>query len=168
MTTTTKTRRARPGEARAWLEHHIARWHEAEDINACVLWPFAVNSKGYPCIGVNGVSHLVTRVVMERVSSIPLSDAELMCHTCDIPRCVNPWHLYSGDDATNTADKISRGRHARGEGSGRAKLTADDVRDMRATFTGRYGEVIALARRYDVDHHTISDALNGVTWREVV
>jgi hypothetical protein len=104
---------------------------------------------------------------MERVSGAPLSDAELMCHTCDIPRCVNPWHLYSGDDVTNTADKITRGRHARGDESGRAKLTADDVREMRATFTGRYGEVIALARRYDVNVHTITDAIYAVTWREV-
>ena len=31
-----------------------------------------------------------------------------------------------------------------------------------------YGEIIALARRYDVDHHTITDALNGVTWGEVL
>src|SRR5687768_8597715 len=43
ITTTkrTKIRRARPGEARGWLENHIANFHTAEDINACVLWPFA-------------------------------------------------------------------------------------------------------------------------------
>ncbi len=155
------TRRARPGEVRAWLEHHIAHWHEAEDINACDLWPFVVNSRGYPCIAMNGASVLVTRYVVERVMDVSLS-ADLICHTCDVPRCVNPWHLYPGDDATNTADKVSRGRHARGEGSGRAKLTADDVRHMRSTFTGRYGETIALARRFGVDVHTITDALAGV------
>jgi hypothetical protein len=166
-TTDTKRRRAKPGEARAWLDAYIANFHAAEDITACVLWPFAVNGRGYPCISVNGASKLVTRIVMERVSGAPLSNDELMCHTCDTPRCVNPWHLYSGDDATNTADKIERCRQARGDGSGRAKLTADVVREMRAAFTGRYGEVITLARRYDVDPHTITDALNGVTWCEV-
>lgn len=166
-TTTSKTLRARPGEARAWLEHHIAHWHEAQDINACVLWPFAVNSRGYPCIAINGASKLVTRYVAQRAMDVSLSVDELICHTCDTPRCVNPWHLYPGDDATNTADKLDRGRHARGDSSGRAKLTADDVREMRASFTGRYGETIALARRYDVDVHTITDALCGVTWREV-
>jgi hypothetical protein len=142
-------------------------WHEAEDINACVLWPFAVNSRGYPCIAISEASELVTRLVVERVMGVSLSDADLTCHTCDVPRCVNPWHLYPGDDVTNTADKMNRGRHARGDSSGRAKLTADDVRAMRATFTGRYGEIIALARGFGVDVHTITDALNGVTWREV-
>jgi hypothetical protein len=168
MTTkTTKTRRARPGEARAWLEAYIANFHTAEDINACVLWPFAVNSRGYPCISVKGVSQLVTRVVMERVSGAPLSDAELMCHTCDIPRCVNPWHLYSGDDVTNTADKIERGRQAQGEGNARSRLTADDVRAIRDTATGRYGEIIGFARRYGVSIYTIKAVLTGESWASV-
>ena len=101
---------------------------------------------------------------MERVSGAPLSDAELMCHTCDTPRCVNPWHLYVGDDTTNTADKIERGREARGERNGRSKLTAEDVDHIRATFTGRHGEAIGLARHFGVNVTTITDVLRGRSW----
>jgi integrase len=92
--------------------------------------------------------------------ALSLDRANVDLHNCVLRVLGNPWHLYVGDDATNTADKIERGRHARGDTSGRAKLTADDVPDMRATFTGRYGETIALARRYGVDPHTIIEALN--------
>ena len=30
-----------------------------------------------------------------------------ICHTCDVPRCINPQHLYRGDDVTNTTNKMN-------------------------------------------------------------
>jgi hypothetical protein len=34
----------------------------------------------------------------------------LVLHKCDVPRCVNPSHLYFGDYADNAKDRESRGR----------------------------------------------------------
>jgi hypothetical protein len=123
-----------------------------------------VNSKGYPCLAVDGVSKLVTRLVVERLIDGPSPANELICHTCDVPRCVNPAHLYRGDDATNTADKVCRGRQPRGERNGRAKLTAADVWAIRAASTGRHGELTLLARQYGVDRRTITDVIRGRSW----
>lgn len=54
-----------------------------------------------------------------------------MCHSCDTPLCVNPSHLWLGTVADNNADMRSKGREARGERHGSAKLTAWDIAEIR-------------------------------------
>jgi hypothetical protein len=57
-------------------------------------------------------------------------------------------------------------RTARGEGHGRAKLTEQDVIEVRALR--RRGETItALAQRFEVDRRTIRFAVTHTTWAHV-
>lgn len=37
-------------------------------------------------------------------------------HTCDNPPCCEPSHLFVGTQAVNQADKVAKGRQARGDG----------------------------------------------------
>lgn len=43
-----------------------------------------------------------------------ITEVEHVLHKCDQPLCVNPEHLFIGDQATNMEDKSYKGRQLRG------------------------------------------------------
>lgn len=76
-------------------------------------------------------------------------------HTCDVPPCVNPRHLYLGSSSRNTRDCFERGR------SPYQKLTADDVREIRS-LTGMM--IKDIAAKFSVTRQTIGDIRAGRRW----
>lgn len=48
-----------------------------------------------------------------------------------------------------------------------AKLTVEDVKAIRARYTGKYGEITALAKEYGVSYRNMFDVVKGVTWKHV-
>jgi hypothetical protein len=89
-----------------------------------------------------------------------------VCHSCDRPECVNPAHLFLGTAAENQHDKVRKQRQARGQTSGRAKLTDDHVRAIRAAIAA--GESCgALAAKYGVTHAAIWWIKRGDHWKHV-
>lgn len=57
----------------------------------------------------------------------PIPDGMLACHHCDNPPCVNPAHLFLGNNAQNLCDMAAKGR----AGHVRSVLTAADVEAIR-------------------------------------
>lgn len=79
------------------------------------------------------------------------------CRVCQIER-------EAGYRAERLARKVRVPRDtARGERSGRAKLTDDQVREIRASSLSS----AALGRRYDVSSPVISRVRSRVTWKHV-
>lgn len=91
-------------------------------------------------------------------------------HHCDNPPCVNLDHLAAGTATQNSQDMIARGRQGRsgvpGESNPWAKLTADNVAEMRRMV--RAGSSIrAAARHFGVAHSCALSAVRGRTWAHV-
>lgn len=91
-------------------------------------------------------------------------------HSCDNPPCCNPAHLWLGFAKENARDMVGKGRHARagakGERNASAKLTEDDVRDIRRSAA--FGETnVTTAARYGVSADTISLIRIGKRWKHV-
>lgn len=64
----------------------------AEDVSGCWLWTGALNSRGYGCYGVDGVSQLAHRVIYSTLAA-DIPDGLTIDHLCRRKCCVNPAHL---------------------------------------------------------------------------
>lgn len=97
----------------------------------------------------------------------PIPSGNWVLHRCDNPRCVNPAHLFLGTPADNVSDMHAKGRarqgHVIGERHGMAKLTADMVREIRASKDRQ----IDLAERFGVSRTCISDVQRRVVWQHI-
>ena len=91
----------------------------------------------------------------------PLSvEKPSILHSCDTDgRCVCLKHLRAGTAKENAADRDA-------EGNGRAKLTRENVRDIRKRY--REGETqSAIAKSYIVNASNISAIVRRKTWIDV-
>lgn len=156
-------------EERANVEPRFMDKIQPEPTSGCWLWGSTM-TKGYGQIRVGkksvgtlryGSAHRVSYTLFRG----PIPDGMQVCHRCDNPACVNPDHLFLGTPLANMQDKHDKGRdrYARGEECTQAKLTANDVRQIRSTDEPNR----QLASRYNVSEATIRRARKGVSWKHV-
>lgn len=89
-------------------------------------------------------------------------DGWVIRHTCDNPSCINPEHLLIGNDLNNIQDRQDRGRQAKAESHGSAKLNWEKVRDIRTSTLSRR----ELAKKYGVGKTTIGEIQRYENWIE--
>jgi hypothetical protein len=128
----------------------------------CRLWQGATR-RGY------GVHHRqsVHRWVWEQING-PIPEGMFVLHRCDQRLCYRLDHLFLGTAADNTADMVSKGRWAglesrRGAEHHSARLTASDVRAIRATPDMSIREWAAIL---GVAEETVRKARVGLTWKD--
>ena len=152
----------------AALRGFLRRYRDRIDFSggpdACWIWSGASGRDGYGQVTCRqkffGAHRLAYLAAYRR-----LPRGAVIRHTCDTPSCVNPRHLKAGTQADNVRDRGERGRTARGERNGLAKLTEADVLAIRAEYSP--GDAPALAERYGVAARTIRGVATGATWKHV-
>lgn len=128
-------------------------------------WLFGTGP-GYGRISLGGGRTEAAHRLAWELSNGPIPAGLVVRHKCDVPRCIRPEHLELGTFAENSRDMTDRIRQARGERQGSSKITADDVRAMRAD--ARSGTPYrVLARRYRVCESEVSAIVIGRKWRHV-
>jgi len=95
----------------------MSDWHDRtipEPNSGCLLWEGATVAGGYGVFSRAGKLVLAHRVAWEEANgTIPVGLH--VCHTCDVPGCCNPAHLFLGTAVDNARDMVAKGR-ARGGG----------------------------------------------------
>jgi len=152
------TRRARYGEARAFVAAAIN--FRGDD---CLIWPFALQRKGYGHLRVDGLDCSAHIMVCEAVYGAAPNGHEV-AHSCRVPGCVNPKHLRWDTRRGNHADKLEHGTHDRGERHCHHKLTEQQVLAIRASKEPQ----LRCADRYGISKTLVHSIRNHKQWAWLV
>lgn len=140
------------------------------DESGCWIWHGAVlgrgKGKGYGRIAARTggkrrsfLAHRLSYMMMRG----PIPDGMCVCHRCDRQACVNPSHLFLGTPADNNKDAAAKGRTQRGEARKNARLTVDDVVQIRKSTDMNKD----IAIRFGVSAGAISGIRLGNKWKHV-
>lgn len=146
-------------------------WTRVNKGNFCWLWNGTKDTDGYGRIRHKGVTTGAHRVSWE-IHNGPIPFGLLVLHRCDIRSCVNPKHLFVGNQKQNVLDMFSKGRQAdnSGEANPKAKLTWGQVRKIRGMVSHKFHNVVntheKIARMFGVKKSTIAQIAYGRTWKE--
>jgi hypothetical protein len=123
------------------------------ELGPCWLWtaatkqpPWDYGILGTPAPGEAG--ELAHRVSWE-LHHGPIPDGAKVLHHCDVPRCVNPAHLFLGSLADNARDMLAKRRH-------KVVLTLEQVADLRARYAAGGVSQTTLAREFGIAQVTVS------------
>lgn len=149
-----------PGE-RFW-----AKVDKSAGPNGCWLWTAFCNPSGYGRFSYTGGEEVTHRVAWILTNGA-IPEGLLVCHHCDVPRCVNPLHLFLGTNADNTRDAISKDRLARGEAQGNSKLTAADVLAIRVQYARGGVSQAPLGKAFGITQAQVSNIVNHKHWKHL-
>ena len=136
---------------------------------SCWEWIGAKNERGYGVFTKNRTNIKAHRFSWELVYG-KINGGMFICHSCDNPSCVNPNHLFIGNQKDNMADCKSKGRmripHHKGTKNGRAVLNESDVVEILALrksgATYNY-----IAKKYSVHVNTVAKIVTRKTWKDI-
>lgn len=139
--------------------------------DGCQLWVGGLAKDGYGKFSVwlnhsNKVTSPAHRLSLMLAVGMPESPELQAAHSCRNRHCVAPAHLRWATAEENAADRKRDGTQNRtiGRMHGKAKLTPDQVREIRFTYT--LGDVTQrqLADRFGVAQSAISNIVNKRRW----
>lgn len=133
---------------------------------------------------------LAHRAAWEEATGEMLTSNDVIGHICDVRHCVRNndigiytirgidlprrGHLFKGTHANNHADMMDKGRHRpvsnpglKGSAAPWAKLTEDNVRDIRQRYAGGGVTQTALGKEYGVHNVTISEIILRKKWQHI-
>ena len=133
----------------------------------CWTWTASTDTCGYGSIGLSNQrlcvrAHRVSWVIEN--GEIP--NGKYVLHRCDNPACVNPDHLFLGDQKDNMKDMIEKGRGYDRLGSGNPNniLSEDDVVDICKLLSDDEYSAVEVAEMFFVSQHVVSQINTGKNW----
>ncbi len=140
------------------IETKVLRIPEA----GCWVWMGSTQVRGYGELISNKRKHLAHRASYEAfVGKIP--KGMYVCHACDNVACVNPNHLFLGTQKQNLQDMANKGRSTRGVKNPMAKLTEEQVKEIKQEFAVGKTDV-ELSMQFNISRSTIYGIRNRRLW----
>jgi hypothetical protein len=141
-------------------------WAKVQKTESCWLWTAADNQK-YGHLRVANKDYLAHRVAYQLTRG-QIPRGMYVCHTCDVPLCVNPDHLFLGTNQTNQLDSWQKGKGKapsfKGEAHPSAKLTQKQVDEIRTLYAKGHGTIYSLATDFKVSKSQVFNIVKKKSW----
>jgi predicted XRE-type DNA-binding protein len=144
------------------LEERLkAKLAPQDPVTGCIEWIGCRNNDGYGQISRAG-KMIGTHCLAYELKHGPIPEGLCVCHTCDNRACCNDDHHFLDTKAGNNADMTTKGRRAKGESNGNAKLTAANVTEIRRRIAA--GELQSeIASDFGISRNHVSRINKGKT-----
>lgn len=157
--------KSRPVEDRFWEKVNIK-----SDLE-CWEWEGSKYYNGYGQFYKSPTKIVAHRMAYELTYGNIRNKKLLVCHKCDNRGCVNPNHLFLGTHKDNLADMYRKNRQnnadTRGIKNGRAKLTDNDIINIRKTYIRGQISAKKLGEKYGISETTCLRIINRQGWIHV-
>lgn len=87
-------------------------WEKVAKSDGCWEWTACLFKNGYGKFLWNGKTTYAHKTAWILTHGPDLGPEDYILHRCDNRKCVNPDHLYMGDQSINVLDMITKGRAA--------------------------------------------------------
>jgi len=140
-----------------------------EPNTGCWLWGGRSDNKGYGRLSHMGRFQLAHRFSYF-INKGHFDITKNVLHICDNPPCVNPDHLYLGDQKQNNIDRDTRGRQRTKRGSEHklSKFSPEQVVEIRNIYSRESMPSRKLARIYRCSQKAIMNILNRKSYKNVL
>lgn len=131
----------------------------------CWEWGGKVTKQGYGIMKINKKYVTMHRYSYQTyIGEIP--KGMLICHRCDNPKCVNPFHLFLGTHADNAQDRVlkNRSNHPVGERCAKAVLKEVEVLEIAKSDLS----ITDLSEKYAVSKTTIRSIKHKKSWKHLI
>lgn len=154
-------------------DHILKRLINAVDIDnntCCWGWNKFTNKDGYGSLTLNRKSQLAHRVMYYLVFG-EFDNYLSVCHKCDNPKCINPYHLFLGTKSDNMKDCFDKGRSKikpvsfKGSNNPMSKLTHHEAMEIRkVSLSGNISQK-TIADNYGISQSQVSLIKLGKLWK---
>jgi hypothetical protein len=156
---------------------HVPSWEELsleerfrsklspqDPVTGCIEW-VGWRTNGYGQLK-DGGKIIGAHCLAWELKNGPIPEGMCVCHRCDNPPCCNTEHHFLDTKAGNNADRDAKGRGAKGESHGRAKLTEADVVEIRRRLAaGELQRVIAAD--FGISRPVVGNIKTGQRWASI-
>lgn len=127
--------------------------------DGCWIWLGGKENAGYGIFSIGHETFRAHRISYE-IFNGEIPQGFFVCHSCDLPSCVNPVHLWIGTQHDNLIDARDKGRIFK-------KLNPNDVKEIRESCAENVSRK-TIASKFGVSEMTISDIHLRKKWANIL
>lgn len=154
-------RKAVPSPAKDWLIEYMSH-----DGDQCLIWPFHIGEDGYGRVHRfdNGSLTTASNLMCELVHGPRPSKRHECAHSCGKGNsgCVHPKHIRWATPQENQQERVVHGTSNRGQQQWNARLTDDDVRQIRLMASTH--KCVDIAKEFGLHQSYVSQIINRKRW----